>query len=271
MKNQEIKFNNLIGVNSLCEDSFFLPTLGKDQIETMEANRWHDKLNKIFYAGINWDFANKLRRSNFAGEPPKKLPKLNKNGKVIEYDISEFSNYFPLETKVDILDSEDKESKGELGELNDSRTRILNFIDTNLVDIYGPKFINGCFTWVGRSNYKGEIPFDGYSLIKKMSEYKFTLCINSIDHQYWQTTSSRVFESIGSGSMPITNQNAHVKDIFGDNIEYYDGDSLNDKEKIISIFQKCLDDPEKTNSRLKKCQEIINEYTLEESIKSIFT
>ena len=126
------RFNQLIGVKSLCEDSFFLPTLGNDQIEKIDSFKWHDKLNKIFYAGINWDFASKLRKSNLAGESPKKLPKLNKKGYILEKKITDFDNNLSLEEKINILDT-DSESKGEL---NDSRTRVLNFLDSNIVDIY---------------------------------------------------------------------------------------------------------------------------------------
>ena len=252
------KFNHLIGVNELCEKTFFLPTLGVDQISRIEDIPWENKLNKMFYAGINWDFAKKLRKSNFAGENPKKIINYNKKGKVVTKKIEDFTNYLSFEEKVDILDIE--HSKKKLGQLNESRVKILDKIPPHFIDIYGPRFINGFFTWVGKINYKGEIPFDGFSLIKKMSEYKFTLCINSIDHQYWQTTSSRVFEALGSGSMPITNKNAHVKDIFGNLIEYYDGDSINDKEQVLNSFEKCLEDPNGTTERLKKCQELMNEY-----------
>ena len=120
----------------------------------------------------------------------------------------------------------------------------------------GPSYINGLFTWEGKIYYWWQIPYDGFWLIKEMPEYKLTWCISSIDHQYWQTTSSRVFEALGSGSIPITNKNAHVKDIFGNLIEYYDGDSINDKEQVINAFEKCLEDPNGTNERLKKWQEL---------------
>ena len=49
--------------------------------------------------------------------------------------------------------------------------------ENNLISIYGPEIFHGIRPWEGYRNYKGEIPFDGISMIKEIAKCGIALVI----------------------------------------------------------------------------------------------
>ena len=97
-------------------------------------------------------------------------------------------------------------------------------LDANdLVDIYGPQVVFGyADCWKGFRNYKGEIPFDGHSVIQKLGEAGVCLALNSPVHSAVGSVSNRIFEGAAAGTVIISDENAFVRNYFGDSVFYID-------------------------------------------------
>jgi hypothetical protein len=71
-------------------------------------------------------------------------------------------------------------------------------------EIYGPKKLaDGSKPWRHYSSYKGDLPFDGVSLLAKAQSMGVVLAISSRSHNAAGIISNRVFEAIGAGCLPI--------------------------------------------------------------------
>lgn len=101
-----------------------------------------------------------------------------------------------------------------------------------ILDIYGPQIVyNMGNTWTGFQSYKGEIPFDGKSVIKKINQAGIVLALNSPMHNAAEIVSARIFEAAAAGAVIIADNNPYIKKYFGDTIFYVD---LNKPESEIS-------------------------------------
>ena len=116
------------------------------------------------------------------------------------------------------VNMEDKSSR------NESRfSDLFKALDRKkLIDIYGPLKNNGTKSWEGYSCYKGEVPFDGRSIIKKISEAGICLALNSVVHNLNHTVSNRIFEAAAAGAVIISDDNSFVRKYFGDSVFYVD-------------------------------------------------
>ena len=130
----------------------------------------------------------------------------------------------------------------------------------HITDFYGPEKLGDVNPWEGIASYRGEIPFDGVSLSKKMQEYAAVLATSSPAHIKSGTSSSRVFEAFIAGVPVISDENEHVKKLFGDLVYYFQGGSS--EENVLSIereFNKIINNPEDARERVKKAQKLISE------------
>lgn len=108
---------------------------------------------------------------------------------------------------------------GNLFRLLDQKNKIA-FFGPN--DVFG---IKGC--WDGYKNYKGAIPFDGKTIIKKINECGVCLALNSPAHNNAGTVSNRIYEAAAAGAIIISDDNVYVRKYFGDSVFYID---INKKE-----------------------------------------
>ena len=109
--------------------------------------------------------------------------------------------------------------------------------------------------WKGFSAYKGEIPFDGLSLGKVMQKYGAVLALSSPAHLKSQTSSGRVFEGFAAGVPVISDNNSHVRKLFGDLAYYFQGDNDAEKaESISAVFENILSNPKEAQSRVLQAQ-----------------
>ena len=130
----------------------------------------------------------------------------------------------------------------------------------NAADFYGPKSIAGINPWIGFSSYKGEIPFDGISMNRVMRRYAAVLAISSPIHIKSQTSSSRVFEGFNAGVPVISDENYHVRKLFGDLVYYFQGDTP--EQQRASIQQALVEigkNPAEARDKVMRAQTLIAE------------
>jgi hypothetical protein len=94
--------------------------------------------------------------------------------------------------------------------------------DTNILDLYGPKEMFGVEVWKGFKSYKGELPFDGSSLLRAASSSGIYLCLSSQKHIEFGLLSNRIFEASASGCLIIANYHEEAYQIFGNSILWLD-------------------------------------------------
>lgn len=127
-------------------------------------------------------------------------------------------------------------------------------------DFYGPNKLEGISPWEGFSSYKGEIPFDGVSMTRVMRQYGAVLAVSSPAHIKSATSSSRVFEGIAAGVPVISDENPHVKHLFGDLVYYFSGS--NEKERaqsVLAALKEINSNPTEARNRVIRAQDLMAE------------
>ena len=128
----------------------------------------------------------------------------------------------------------------------------------DLADFYGPEKFFEFHPWEDFTSYKGEIPFDGVSMLKVMSEYRAVLAISSPAHLRSRSSSGRVYEGTAAGVPVISDHNHHVHKLFGDLVYYFEGDTEPEKAaSITSALERIINDPQEARARVEKAQELM--------------
>lgn len=131
--------------------------------------------------------------------------------------------------------------------------------EKKVADFFGPNKLEGINPWEGFTSYKGEIPFDGISLSRTMQDYGAVLAVSSPAHMKSRTSSSRVFEGIAAGVPVISDENPHVRHLFGDLIYYFKGSTEDEKAaSIIQALDQIIKHPDEAHERVVKAQQIMN-------------
>ncbi|MGE8411565.1 MAG: glycosyltransferase family protein [Pseudomonas sp.] len=128
-------------------------------------------------------------------------------------------------------------------------------------DFYGPDKLEGISPWEGFSSYKGEIPFDGVSMAKVMQDYGAVLAVSSPAHIKSRTSSSRVFEGLAAGVPVISDNNAHVKKLFGDLVYYFQGETEEERAaSILSALQQINQNPAEARDKVIRAQALLSQH-----------
>ena len=130
--------------------------------------------------------------------------------------------------------------------------------DKNVADFFGPNKLEDISPWDGFKSYKGEIPFDGVSMSSVMRQYGAVLAISSPAHMKSATSSSRVFEGIAAGVPVISDENPHVKKLFGDLVYYFRGETEADKAtSIIEALRRINENLQDARNRVHQAQALM--------------
>ena len=83
--------------------------------------------------------------------------------------------------------------------------RLLKEIEMEVaLDIYGPnRLADNSRPWAGFSSYRGELPFDGFSVLEAANKSGVSLALSSESHLRSGISSNRLFESIAAGALPV--------------------------------------------------------------------
>ena len=132
--------------------------------------------------------------------------------------------------------------------------------EQDAADFFGPNKLEGISPWEGFKSYKGEIPFDGISMTRVMRQYGAVLAVSSPAHIKSETSSSRVFEGIAAGVPVISDENPHVKRLFGDLVYYFSGE--NEKERaqsVLAALKEINSNPGEARNRVVRAQALMAE------------
>lgn len=89
--------------------------------------------------------------------------------------------------------------------------------DENILDIYGPRKVSHIVPWKGFKSYRGEIPFDGKTILRKARESGISLVLSAEQHLAEGVISSRFFEGLAAGNSIISDGHPFIKKHLGRN------------------------------------------------------
>ena len=140
----------------------------------------------------------------------------------------------------------------------------------NLSSIYGPtKFLN-VNVWKGFTSYKGEIPFDGVSVIHEIKKCGICLVLSSVSHIQCEIASNRLFEGLAAGVPLICDNNSFIHKWFGNNVFYINTNDPNCHEQVKEHVDFIKKNNDIVIEKLKRCREIfLANFLLHEQIRSI--
>ena len=126
-----------------------------------------------------------------------------------------------------------------------------------ITSIYGPRKYMNMVPWAGYKTYKGELPFDGKSVIMKVKECGICLVLSTVSHIRNEVCSMRIFEGIAAGVPIICDDNPFFRTWFGDNVWDVEGDTIEDQNKSIQDHIVYINENEEYVMRkIKECREI---------------
>jgi len=150
--------------------------------------------------------------------------------------------------------------------------RLLSMLDrAGLIDIYGPKELLGSKPWEGYESYRGELPFDGKSVVHAINRSGICLALSSDAHKRTGLMSNRLFEGLAAGAAVVAESNSFVDTYFSD-VVYYVDDSNDDDlfEQIRSIIEGIRRDPTDAIERAKLGQQRLEEaFSLEKCLGTL--
>lgn len=130
---------------------------------------------------------------------------------------------------------------------------------SNKIEIYGPKKVYGADNlWAGFKCYKGEIPFDGRSILEKINQAGVCLALNSPMHNDANAVSNRTYEAAAAGALIISDDNKFVRNYFKDSV-FYINNNLSEEDaskKILEILDWANKNPTEAYEMAKKSSEI---------------
>ncbi len=86
------------------------------------------------------------------------------------------------------------------------------------LDVHGPPD-----RWAHlRRTYRGQLPFDGTSLLEALHRAGVGLCLHRDEHRAAGTPSARIFEIVTAGAIAICQEHPFIREQFGDSVLYLD-------------------------------------------------
>ncbi len=144
--------------------------------------------------------------------------------------------------------------------------------ETGLMDVYGTE---GMKNWNLRS-YKGELPYDGKSLINAIKEAGVSLVLHSQEHLDNEVISGRIFEAAAAGAVIISDRHGFVTREFKDAVLYIDIDKDNKlpaDEMFSQIYTHLiwvLEHPVEAEKLARKAHSIFSaKFTLEDQLERL--
>lgn len=141
-----------------------------------------------------------------------------------------------------------------------------------VLDIYGPRKISHVIPWKGFNSYRGEIPFDGKSIISKARESGISLILSAEQHLQEGIISSRFFEGIAAGNAIISEGHPFIKREFGKNGLYLNldrGDEYAAKQ-LIEYVHQLREDPKILKSKQEFSQSLfLDKFDMTKQLRKI--
>ena len=148
--------------------------------------------------------------------------------------------------------------------------------DSRKVEIYGPERVDawgGLKPWEGYHCYKGMIPFDGFSILKKINECGICLVLSSDTHRRAGAATNRLYEACAAGAVIISDDNEFVLEHFRDAalfITFNKNDPIDTFRQIMEKYEWIIKHPKEALALARRAQEIyLQEYSLDVQLNQI--
>jgi hypothetical protein len=141
-----------------------------------------------------------------------------------------------------------------------------------IIEIYGPKKVGDVKPWAGFKGYKGELPFDGKSVLEAASKSGVALVLSSKEHEEDGIMSNRLFEGVASGAAIIGDNHSFFQENFGTSVWQIDSNQSFEyqAEEISQTLDAINANPTDTRERILKSQEILkSNFNLAKQIQNI--
>ena len=167
-------------------------------------------------------------------------------------------------------------SNWDSGKTPGKRHGCLRLLDeTGQLVVYGPeKEVDGRRDmWKAFQSYRGEIPYDGYSLLSRINEHGISLAFSSPTHIEEGIATNKLFEATAAGAVIIYDNNPFGRKYFGDSLLYVDTDYHDEVicEQILSHLDWIKANPEDATELARKSQRIFKEhFAMDAYIKRIY-
>ena|GEM_PF-1806867 len=142
----------------------------------------------------------------------------------------------------------------------------------NVLDLYGPRKIGQVTPWKGFASYRGEIPFDGKSLLLKARESGISLVLSSHQHLSEEMISSRLFEGLFAGNAIISDDHPFIKKHLGKNAFYlaFDRGDQYAASQLVEYVEELQENHELLNERQDASQQLyLKEFDLTKQLKAL--
>ena len=160
---------------------------------------------------------------------------------------------------------------GKPGRHND----VLKMLDDgNVTEIYGPNELYGIYPWQGFKTYKGEIPFDGKSILDIANQAGIYLVWNGEGHVQDGIMSNRLFEALAADCIIIADSHPFTIEFLGDLAFYVDplSDPAQVFEEINSILDYISQNPQDINDRKIRQRDILRKhFSLDDQLANILS
>ena len=185
-----------------------------------------------------------------------------------EFDLQ----IFPSHGVADCLEPREKPCKlvyvgsnWDSGNTPGKRHGCLRLLDeTGQLVVYGPeKEVDGRRDmWKAFQSYRGEIPYDGYSLLPRINEHGISLAFSSPNHLEDGIATNKLFEAAAAGAVIIYDNNPFGRKYFGDSLLYVDTDYPDEAiyAQILSHLDWIKANPEDATELARKSQRIFKEH-----------
>jgi hypothetical protein len=141
-----------------------------------------------------------------------------------------------------------------------------------ILKIYGPQKISKKIRpWKGFKSYIDEIPFDGVSIFKEISKCLLGLALSHEAHIESEIGTSRVFELIAGGALPICDENNFFIKNFGDKVLYVKGSDEDKIKQITEHYNWALNNKYKVSEMVENLQDYVkNNFDLSKQISNFY-
>jgi hypothetical protein len=147
------------------------------------------------------------------------------------------------------------------------------FLDNkDVLDIYGPKKIAHVTPWKDFTSYRGEIPFDGKSLLLRARESGISLVLSSHQHLNEEIISSRLFEGLFAGNAIISDRHPFIQKHLGENAFYLDFDRGDEyaASQLVDYVEELRGDQDLLHAKQVTSQQLyLKEFDLTKQLKEL--
>ncbi|MBD2148866.1 glycosyltransferase [Pseudanabaena sp. FACHB-1277] len=136
----------------------------------------------------------------------------------------------------------------------------------NFMQVYGSRW-----DYLRRS-YRGNLPFDGVSVLKALQNAGVGLCLHRHEHTETDMPSMRIFEIVASGAIAICGEHTFIRNAFGDSVLYVETDARPSEQvkQINNHMQWIQNHPQKALEMSKQAHEVfLEKFTLEKLLLGI--